>query len=248
VLVRFAPLDQSTVIGKKYRRKLERFQVPWRHWFFLALTLLLLGLVAAFVDLKPRVDENFFFSSRDPRAKESDKIDRMFGGDSQLILAVAAPDISSPNYLEHIGRLTQQLTSLELVDGVESLADGPRNFEDAEKSPFWKRLLIAENGHSSNVVMFVSNRNSQELISQIEAIAAKFNTKDFRIEIAGAPYVAEMIRRSLLHDFRVFSLTAFLLFGGVMLVLFRSWKLTLGLLTTCTNAVLVALLIQALVG
>ena len=76
----------------------------------------------------------------------------------------------------------------------------------------------------------------------------KFDTTDFRIEIAGAPYVADMIRRNLLHDFRVFSLTAFLLFGGVMLVLFRSLKLTLGMLATCTNAVLVTLLIQALFG
>ena len=134
------------------------------------------------------------------------------------------------------------------VDSVESLADGPKNFKDAEKSPFWTRLLIAENGRSSNVVMFVSNRDPQELISRIEAIVAKFNTKDFRIEIAGAPYVTEMIRRNLLHDFRVFSLTAFLLFGGVMLVLFRSLKLTLGMLVTCTNAVLVTLLIQAVFG
>ena len=57
-----------------------------------------------------------------------------------------------------------------------------------------------------------------------------------------------MIRRNLLHDFRVFSLTAFLLFGGVMLVLFRSLKLTLGMLVTCTNAVLVTLLIQSAFG
>ena len=37
----------------------------------------------------------------------------------------------------------------------------PKNFEDAEQSPFWKRLLIAENGRSSNVVMFVSDRDPQ---------------------------------------------------------------------------------------
>jgi uncharacterized protein len=219
-----------------------------RHWLYLALTVLLLGLVTAFIDLKPRVDENFFFSSSDPRAQESDKIDRMFGGDSQLILAVAAPDISSPDYLERLGRLTQQLRSIESVDSVESLADGPKNFEDAEKSPFWKRLLIAENGRSSNVVMFVSSRDPQELVARIEAVVARFNTEGFRIEIAGAPYVADMIRRNLLHDFRVFSRTAFLLFGAVMLVLFRSWKITVGMLATCTSAVLVTLLVQAEFG
>jgi predicted RND superfamily exporter protein len=236
------------VTEKKHRRELEHSGGAWRHWLFLALTILLLGSVATFVDLKPRVDENFFFSSTDPQAQESDKIDRMFGGDSQLILAVAAPDISSPDYLERLGRLTQQLSSAPSVDSVESLADGPKDFEDAEKSPFWTRLLIADDRRSSNVVMFVSSRDPQELINRIEAIVAKFDRKDFRIEIAGAPYVSEMIRRNLLHDFRVFTLTAFLLFAVVMLVLFRSWKLTVGMLATCTSAVLATLLIQAAFG
>jgi hypothetical protein len=66
------------VIGKKHRRKLESARHSWRHWAFLALAILLLGLVAFFVDLKPHIDENFFFSSHDPIAQESDKIDRMF--------------------------------------------------------------------------------------------------------------------------------------------------------------------------
>jgi uncharacterized protein len=236
------------VIGKKHRRNVESAGHFWLHWLFVALTLLLLGLVAKFVDLKPHIDENFFFSSHDPIAQESDKIDRMFGGDSQLILAVEAPDITSPNYLERLGRLTEQLDSIPSVDSVESLADGPKNVKDAEKSPFWTRLLIAENGRSSNVVMFVSSKDPQELVNRIETVVAKFNAKDFRIEIAGAPYVSEMIRRNLLHDFQAFSLTAFLLFGAVMLVLFRSLKLMLGMLVTCTNAVLVTLLIQAAFG
>jgi uncharacterized protein len=236
------------VTKKKHRRKRDSRGRAWGHWLLLLLTVFLLGLVWTFVDLKPHVDENFFFSSHDPIAQESDKIDRMFGGDSQLILAVAAPDISSPSYLERLGRLTDQLDSIPSVDSVESLADGPKNEKDAEKSPFWTRLLIAERGHSSNVVMFASTRNPQELINRIEAIVAQFNANDFRIEIAGAPYVAEMIRRNLLHDFQVFSLTAFLLFAAVMLVLFRSLKLTLGMLVTCTNAVLATLLIQAAFG
>jgi predicted RND superfamily exporter protein len=218
------------------------------HWLFLALTAVLFLVLLKFVDLKPHVSENFFFSSRDPIAQESDKIDRIFGQDSQLILSVAAPEISSPAYLERLDRLTEELRSLESVDSVESLADGPKNIKDAEKSPFWTRLLIAENGKSSNVVMFVSTDDTQKLVARIEEITAKFETKSFRIEIAGAPYVADMIRRNLLHDFRVFSITAFLLFGAVMLVLFRSWKLTLGMLATCTSAVIVTLLMQAAFG
>ena len=105
------------------------------HWLMLAFTGLLFCCVAMFVDLKPHVDENFFFSSSDPRFQESAKIDRIFGSDSQMILAVASHDISSPQYLERLERFTEQLRSVESVDSVESLAEGPKSFEDAEKKP-----------------------------------------------------------------------------------------------------------------
>jgi predicted RND superfamily exporter protein len=223
-------------------------KLPGRHWLMLGVTAALFGMVAGFVDLKPRVGSNFFFSSDDPQFQESAKIDRMFTSGSQLIVSVASPNISSEHYLDRLAQMTQQLQSIETVTSVESLTDGPKNFKDAEKSPFWNRLLIADNGRSSNVVVFTSNRDSQLLISRVEAIVNKFDAKGFRIEIAGAPYVAEMIRRNLRHDFHMFSLTSVLLFGIAMSVLFRSWKLTLGMLATCTSAVLATLLVQAMFG
>ena len=72
--------------------------------------------------------------------------------------------------------------------------------------------------------------------------------KDFRIHIAGPPYVVEMIRRSLAHDFRYFSLAAFVLFGLTMAALFRSVRVFLGMLATCTSAVLLTLLLQSFFG
>jgi uncharacterized protein len=214
----------------------------------LALTALLFGLVAVFVDLKPQVQANFFFSPTDPEYQQTAKIGKIFPSASQLIANVAAPRISSPHYLDRLARFTHELQSVKTVTSVKSLTEGPKNFEDAEKSAFWKRLLIAENGRSSNVVIFASGNDSQTLIGRIEAITAKYDAKDFRIQIAGAPYIAEMVRRNLQHDFRVFSLTSFLLFGAAMWGLFRSWKITLGILATCTSAVLVTLLLQSAFG
>ena len=57
-----------------------------------------------------------------------------------------------------------------------------------------------------------------------------------------------MIRRSLQHDFLTFSVTSVLLFGVAMWILFRSAKLTLGMLSTCSCAVLVTLLVQSIFG
>ncbi len=214
----------------------------------LGVTALLFGLVAAFVDLKPQVRANFFFSPKDPEYQSTAKIDKIFPSGSQLIVNVASPHISSEHYLERLGRMTRELQKVETVTSVESLTEGPKNFEDAEKSPFWKRLLIAEDGRSSNVVVFASDRDTQELIGRMETIAKRFEEKDFRVQIAGAPYIADMIRRSLTHDFRTFSLTSFLLFGVAMWALFRSWKLTVGMLATCTSAVLLSLLTQSAMG
>jgi uncharacterized protein len=229
--------------------KQKRLKLPqgW-HWVMVGTTLLLFVLVATLVDLKPEVKENFFFSPKDPEFQQTAKINKLFPGGSQMIVNVAGP-IASERYLDKIRRLTQEFQSLKGVTSVNSLTEGPKNLEDAEKSAFWTRLLLADNRRSSNVVVFVSDdADSQILIARMEAIEQKLEAKDFQIQMAGAPYIAEMMRRSLKHDFDTFSLTSFLLFGAAMWVLFRSWKLTVGILATCSSAVLVTLLLQQVLG
>src|SRR5262245_33068511 len=103
----------------------------WMHWLMVGLMLALVGAVAAFVDLKPHVDEDFFFSTDDPQFQQSKKIDRLFPSESQLIISVASPDISSERYLSRIGRFSKQLKSLDGVTGVRSLTEGPKDFDDA---------------------------------------------------------------------------------------------------------------------
>src|SRR5207302_4531374 len=101
---------------------------------------------------------------------------------------------------------------------------------------------------SSNVIVFLENKDPEKPIKRIEQIIHELDEKDFQIHIAGPPYVVEMIRRSLAHDFRYFSLTAVVLFGLTMAAMFRSARVFLGMLATCTSAVLLTLLLQALFG
>src|SRR5437899_8627033 len=105
------------------------------HWWMLALTVVLFGLVAALVDLRPVVDENFFFSTSDPQFRQSKKIEQHFPSQPELILSVSSRDISSPRYLDRIQRLTQRIKAIDAVSAVKSLSDGPKNFEDALASP-----------------------------------------------------------------------------------------------------------------
>ena len=214
----------------------------------LAVTGVLFVLVAVFVDLKPVVEENFFFSTSDPGFGQSKKIEQRFPSQPEVILNVSSRDISSPRYLAGIQKLTQQINTIDEVSAVKSLAEGPKSFQDALASPFWSRLLIAEDRKSSNVLVFLENKDPEKPIKRIERIMHEFDETDFRIHIAGPPYVVEMIRRSLAHDFGYFSLTAVVLFGLTMAAMFRSGRVFLGMLATCTSAVLLTLLLQSVLG
>src|SRR5213080_3638251 len=218
------------------------------HWEMLAVTIVLLILVAAFVDLKPVVDENFFFSTSDPGVVQSKKIEQHFPSRPELILTVSSRDISSPRYLGRIQKLTQEIDSIDGVNSVKSLMAGPKSFQDAVSSPFWSRLLIGKDRKASNLIVFVLGKDTEKMIKQIERVIREMDDKDFRIHIAGPPYVVEMIRRSLEHDFWYFSLTAVVLFGLTMAAMFRSARVFVGMLVTCTSAVLFTLLLQSLFG
>src|SRR6266699_3999717 len=208
------------------------------HWAMLVIATGLFVLLATLVDLKPVVDQNFFFSTSDPGIQQTKKIERRFPSQPEVILAVSSRDISSQRYLGKIQRLTQRVHTIGGVSAVKSLAEGPKSFEDALKSPFWSRLLIAPDRKSSNVIIFMKGRHTERPIQRLEQIVREMEASDFRIHIAGPPYVVEMIRRSLAHDFRYFTLTAVALFGLTMAALFRSLRLFAGMLCTCISAVL----------
>src|SRR5437870_10686165 len=105
---------------------MKRWPIVWRtplglgaHWWMLVVTTVLFGLVATFVDLTPVVDENFFFSTTDPELRQSRKIEERFPSQPELILTVSSRDISSPQYLDRIQRLTQQIQTIEAVSAVK---------------------------------------------------------------------------------------------------------------------------------
>jgi predicted RND superfamily exporter protein len=218
------------------------------HWIMLAITVLLFALVAVFVDLKPVVDENFFFSTSDPSVQQSKKVEQRFPSQPQLILAIPSRDISSLRYLSRLQHLTQKIQSVDEVTGVKSLTAGPKSPADAMASPFWSRLLVAKDRKSSNVIVFLENTDPEKPIKKIENIVREESDKDFQIHIAGPPYVVELIRRSLAHDFWYFSVTAVVLFGIAMAAMFRSARVFLGMLATCVSAVLLTLLLESICG
>src|SRR5213595_3133543 len=231
------------------KRRIRDKLIPFgSHWEMLAVTTVLFVLVALVVDLRPVVDENFFFSTSDPGVRQTKKIEQHFPSKPELILTVSSHDISSPRYLERIQKLTQRIDEIDGVTSVKSLTAGPKSFQDAVASPFWSRLLIGKDRKASNVIVFLENKDPEKPIKQIERIMHEEDKNDFRVHLAGSPYVVELIRRSLAHDFWYFSLTAVILFGMTMAAMFRSARVFVGMLVTCTSAVLLTLLLQSLFG
>src|SRR5207253_5598626 len=159
-------------------------KLPGAHWEMLAFTVVLFVLVAVFVDLKPVVDENFFFSTNDPQFQQSKKIEQHFPSQPEVILAVSSRDISSGRYLGRIHRLTQQVEDIEAVTSVKSVTNGPKSFQDAVASPFWSRLLIGKDRKSTNLILFTEGKETEKVIRRLERIIHEFDERDFRIHIA----------------------------------------------------------------
>jgi len=209
----------------------------------LPLPLLLCLLVSALVmvvffraaDLKPKVSENFFFSEKDPQLRVDNEILRLFPESTRIIL-VASGDIRSSVYEDRVRRLSDELATVPGVISIESLSRGPKNIDDALKSELWTRLLISKNQKASYVFVDLKERTGEETIRGMEAIKRRFDKPGFELTISGVPYLTELIASNLTRDLRVFSLAAFCIFGVVLLIIFRSLWMLIGMFLACADS------------
>lgn len=228
----------------------NRRWAPIAFWILLAVMLASLAAVIFSVDLTPRVESDFFFSTEDPAFQASQRISELFPSQPQLILSAQGADVASPEYVERIGKLTDALLADEEVTGVQSLTRGPSHPAAVAGSPVWSRLLLSDNPRATQLVVSVEDDaggvppaggKRDTLIERIERILAEHGRPSFDLEISGVPYVVELIRRYLLRDLRVFSLAAFFVFGVVISLLYRSVPPVAGTLLSCLGACLVTL-------
>ena len=141
----------------------------------LAVTALIGLLFFTFVDLKPRVEENFFFSTQDPQVRADREILRTFPASPEIVLA-AAGDIESPTYVERVRGMSAELSAVPGVTGVQSLTNGPKDVDEAFKSALWTRVLVADNRKSTYLFVTPGPHASIEAIARrVEAIQRRFD-------------------------------------------------------------------------
>lgn len=203
-------------------------------------------LVLFRADLSPKVEGDFFFSTDDPQLQESQRIGDLFPSSDQLLVSASAPDLFAADYLERLRTLTEELAALPGVSSVQSLTHGPTTPQVVEESPLWSRLLLGSNANSSQLLVFLDDEltgSSEELILQVENLLAGHHAPSFALAVSGVPYVVEQIRRALDRDLKVFSTAALLVFGLVIALVYRSWRIVVGTLVCCLGACAVTLAI-----
>ncbi|HUR41868.1 MAG TPA: MMPL family transporter [Verrucomicrobiae bacterium] len=220
----------------------------WLPLLSLAVAGALAALVTLWVDLKPRVDERFFFANDSKVFRESAALGRRFSSRQLLVVTAHGDDIDSADYIRRIKGLTEKLERLERVDGVTSLAKGPDDVKDAKASPLWRRLLLLDNLPASNLVLVVDDSDSRALIESVTRVMRASEAPGFRLTLAGVPYVVDEIARNLKDDFKSFSIAAVVVFSALILALFRSFAVLLGSLAACAVAACGALVVQQLMG
>lgn len=203
------------------------------NWFFLCLAFFCILSIAFLVDLSPKVESDFFFSTDDPQLQVSNKISTLFPSKPQIIISVSGDDIFSTDFIKKIDEITQSLISIEGVKGVYSLTKGPNRPSFVPRSELWKRLLLSKDQKTTNIIVSLDKNDANLCVAPVNNVVAKFNASDFKIEISGLPYVVELIRDHLLRDLKIFSIVSFFIFGIVAAIVFRSMPIVIGTLSSC---------------
>lgn len=198
--------------------------------------MILVSAVVAWADLSPKVESDFFFSQEDPQLQAAQEMARRFPAPEQIVIRIAGPDINSDTYMTSIRELTAALDTVAGVSAVSSVAN-----EDGTGSPIWRRMLLTPDSLATNIIVSAYDPDPADLIPRLEAVFDPYDAPEFSIAVSGVPYVIELIRRNLLHDLQLFSSVAFLIFGTLVSVVYRDWRIVLGTICTCMMACAVTL-------
>lgn len=229
----------------------------WLAFGLLVLVFAALAGVLWLVDLTPRVETDFFFSTDDPQLQSSLRIEAMFPSKPQVLIRATAAepgegtdgqDWMTADYVARVRELSTRLATVPGVEDVLSLTEGPTRPAAAATGPLWSRLLLANGLSASHVVLQVDDSDTPTLVRELETVLAQLEEPGFRLDMSGVPVVVELVRRQLQRDLRRFSLVALLVFGIAVALIFRSAWVVAGTLGSCLAACAAVLALLPVTG
>ncbi|MBO6825875.1 MAG: MMPL family transporter [Sneathiella sp.] len=215
--------------------------------------LFLTGIVIIFltwVTVEPEVSPDFFFGSNDPKLADSKKIAEKFPAEDFLILEVTGENIESADYQKSIQELTNRLDVLQGFNRILSISSGPKDLKAAKESPFWRPLLVGQDGNSTLIIGFLPRSDPEHLTATTIEIAEKYKGLPgvAEIYISGMPYITYQIKESILSDVTFFGITVLVLFAIVIGLLFQSLIIPIGAAAAGGGAVLLTFILLQVAG
>lgn len=195
------------------------------------------------VDLRPKVESDFFFSPDDPQLRTTQEIEQRFPGAQQIIVRAASPDPSSDAYLAALADLSSALQAVPGVTRLNSVTT-----ERVGRSPLWTRLLLTPAEDATNVILTTETADPEAMVAALEGVLTTHERPDFALQMSGVPVIVELIRSSLFRDLRVFSVAALVVFGLLTAVIYRRAAVVWGTLLASGLACSLTLLIDQGVG
>jgi predicted RND superfamily exporter protein len=212
-------------------------------WVASALAALGAALVALFVDVSPQVEGDFFFADDDPQMQASEAVAQRFPSSPQIILRVEDLASDRTAYEARIAALTTDLLAVEGITGGFSISNS-----NPALSPLFSRLLLNPDSSATNVILQADRTDPEILLPRIEAVMERHESAELAVVASGVPVIVELIRRSLYRDLVVFSLSAVLVFGLIIGLVYRDAAIVVGTLATCFVSVRLTLIVVQAIG
>ena len=216
---------------------------PRAHWLSLAVMAVGLVAVGVWVDLSPRVESDFFFSRDDPQLQVSLELNQRYPGRAQVVVRAEDRAGDRAAYRERIGELAEAFLEVEGVTGVRSLTT-----DDPARSPLFSRILLTEDDAATNLILSVDATDPALLVPRLEDVVERVREPSLDVVMSGVPVIVEQIRRNLFRDLLVFSAVAFLLYGLLAALIYKSVGIVAGALSTCVTACTATLLLTRAMG
>ncbi|MEM6453570.1 MAG: MMPL family transporter, partial [Acidobacteriota bacterium] len=222
-------------------------------WLLALLVVAAAGWTATRVDWTPQIGSDFFFASDDPALREVQAVAAAFPVAEQLLFSVrvSGAPLDDADTLARLGALSDDLAAVPGIGTVWSLARGPGDPAEvvAGDSPLWSRLLITPGADDvthlfallDTPVDIAQPDAGASLLAAVDAIVAAHDAPSFRVRQSGVPHVVRQIQQALTRDLRVFSLAGLLVFGVLLVAIYRRPILVAGLLACCVGAGLVTI-------
>jgi len=251
--------------------------IRWK-WASLVIVLVLTALLLSNLPkLTIDTSNEGFLRADDPILLDYNGFREQFGREEVVLISLRPADLFAPNFL---GKLKQfhndledqvphldEVTSLvnvrytigkkdELLveDLMEAFPDTPEGMEQLREAamahPFYRNLLISEDGTVTTIVIetqafseeevadelsagfdemdvepvervFLTDEENSAVVQAVMKLVDQYKSDDFPMEVAGSPVVMEVLKKSMQSDMRQFTLTMVAIIFIFLFLLFR---------------------------